>query len=294
MGEQTRATHSVASALLRSAMAWPPSLTTRLVLLVVLAAISVWETRLSLVTSFLTLVAILSRAASSETSHRLRVWAMIGTAMVLSLVGFFRFVMNDAIPGVIAGGRAAAEKHAVAYLRTIVAAQDYMRRSAHIDPDADGVGSAASLAELTGKHPLRSGATLPHTPLYISDDQWLGRSGIVTSGAYLYRVCLPAVDGSWVDPAEGASPAAIDEERAERLYLVYGWPKMWIAGSPTAIYVSDAYEAIRVLEASPSPEPATRYAGEHSKPPCDLALTESRFRPWNAKTPREQLPGDAP
>jgi hypothetical protein len=274
-------------------MAWPPSFTTRLVLLVVLAAVSVWETRLSLVTSFLTLVAIVSRAASSETSHRLRVWAMIAAAMLLSLVGFFRFVMNDAIPGVIAGGRAAAEKHAVAYLRTIVAAQDYMRRSAHIDPDGDGVGSAASLAELTGKRPLRGGATLPNTPLYISDDQWFA-SGVVSSGAYLYRVCLPAQDGGWTDPAESNTPIAIDEERAERQYLVYGWPKMWIAGSPTAIYVSDAYEAIRVLETTSTTEPTKRYAGEHSKPPCDLAVTDPQFRPWNAKTPRAQLPGDAP
>ncbi len=273
-------------------MAWPPSLLTRLSLLLLLAAVGVWEPRLSFVAIFLTLVALVSRAVgTTPAAERVRVWLLIGAALVLSTAGFFRFVMNEAIPGVIAGGRAAAEKHAVAYLRTIVAAQDYMRRGAHIDHDRDQVGSAASLAELAGKRPLRSKTAIAQNPLSVTGEQWLARSAVVGSGAYLYRVCLPATDGAWFDPAMEDPAPRVDEERAEREYLVYGWPKTWTPGSPTAVYVSDAYEAIRVLDEF---EGGTRYAGETSGPPCDLALINHRFRAWNNKAPRSHLPGSEP
>lgn len=276
-------------------MAWPPSLLTRLTLLLVLAAAGVWETRLSFVAVFLTLVALVSRAVGTTPSdQRVRVWLLIVAALVLSTIGFFRFVMTEAIPGVIAGGRAAAEKHAVAYLRTIVSAQDYMRRGAHIDPDRDHVGSAASLAELAGRRPLRSGTPIPQNPLYITAEQWFERSGVVGSGAYLYRVCLPATNGGWFDPAMEDPSRRVDEERAEREYLVYGWPKTWTPGSPTAVYVSDAYEAIRVLDEPQTAEQTTRYAGENSPPGCDLASTDQRFRTWNNKAPRALLPGLEP
>lgn len=273
-------------------MAWPPSVLTRLILLVVLAAIGAWETRLSLVAGFLTLVAVVSSAVrTSSREERWRSWALIGVAAVLSSVGFIRFVVTEAIPGVIAGGRAAAEKHAVAYLRTIVAAQDYMRRSAHQDPDGDHVGSAASLAELGGKRPLPSGS-LEQNPLYLTDDQWLPSTGFVAAGAYVYRVCLPEAGGGWFDPGTEAPSPRIDSERAEREYLVYGWPKTWSPGSPTTVYVSDAYEAIRILDETIGSNGA-RYAGESAPPPCDLATRDARFVPWNKKAPRTHLPGDS-
>jgi hypothetical protein len=272
-------------------MSWPPSLLTRLVLLAVLAAISVWEPRLSLVAGFLTLVALVSRAVgSTPAGQRGWTWSLIALAFVLSTAGFFRFVMLEAIPGVIAGGRAAAEKHAVAYLRTIVAAQDYMRRSALIDPDHDKVGSAASRAELVGKRALRSGQMVAQYPLYTTAEQWLPGSAFVSSGAYLYRVCLPDSEGTWFDPAL-EDPLRVDDERAERDYLVYGWPKTWTPGSPTTVYVSDAYEAIKILDPQVSAASDVRYAGENSPPPCDAITRDPRFKVWNNKAPREQLPG---
>lgn len=273
---------------------WPPTLLTRLGALAFLAAVGVWETRLSLVAGFLTLVAVVSRAVRDTPGGQKRsAWLLIGLSSILSVAGFVRFVVAEAIPGVIAGGRAAAEKHAVAYLRTIVAAQDYMRRSAHKDPDDDHVGSAGSLAELAGRRPLAPGQAADQNPLYITTDQWLPSSGFVASGAYIYRVCLPAVGGGWVDPGAGEG-AGVDAERAEREYLVYGWPKTWSPGSPTAVYVSDAYEAIRVLDDPAAGANATRYAGDMAPVPCDLAATDQRFRPWNNKAPRATLPGESP
>jgi hypothetical protein len=274
---------------------WPPSLLTRLVLLVVLAAVGVWETRLSLVAGFLTLMAIVSRGLRAESGARKGwAWTLVALSLTLSLAGFLRFVIAEAIPGVIAGGRAAAEKHAVAYLRTIVAAEDYMRRSAHKDHDRDGVGSAGSLAELAGRLPRPASNGMDQNPLYVTADQWLPQSGFIASGAYIYRVCLPAVGGGWVDPGSSEPAALVDQERAEREYLVYGWPKTWSAGSPTAVYVSDAYEAIRVMDGPTPIAGSTRYAGENASAPCDLATIDGNFKPWNKKTPRSSLPGDGP
>lgn len=268
------------------------TLTTRLALLVLLAAVGVWEPRLSLVAGFLTLVAIVSRAVgTTPASQRWLTWTLIGLALLLSSAGFLRFVLKEAIPGVIAGGRAAAEKHAIAYLRTIVAAQDYMRRSATVDTDQDKVGAAASLAELGGRKPVRGNIVLSQTPLYLTLDQWLPQHGFVASGAYLYRVCLPSTTGVWFDPDARDATEQVDEERAEREYRVYGWPKTWSPGSPTAVYVSDAYEAIQVLEPITAAV-GRRFAGESAPPPCNLLESESGFTAWNGKVPRAQLPGD--
>lgn len=273
---------------------WPPSLLARLTLLVVLAVVGVWETRLSLVAGFLTLMAVVSRAVrGAPVAHKRWAWSLVVVCSVLSTVGFIRFVIAEAIPGVIAGGRAAAEKHAVAYLRTIVAAQDYMRRSATKDHDRDHVGSAGSLAELAGRRPLGATAQLDQNPLYVTADQWLAESGFIASGAYIYRVCLPAMAGGWVDPGVTDPSSVVDQERAEREYLVYGWPKTSSPGSPTAVYVSDALEAIRILDQPPA-SPESRYAGEGAPAPCDLVDTNPDFEPWNNKAPRATLPGDAP
>lgn len=274
-------------------MSWPPSLRVRLLLLVIFSALSVWEPRLSMVACFLTLVAVVSRAVSGAgQTSRWVVWGSISLAGALSLVGFFRFVMVEAIPGVIAGGRAAAEKHAVAYLRTIVTAQDHMRRGAHIDPDGDGIGSAASLGELAGRAALRTGQTKGQNPLSVSDEEWLGRSGFVASGAYIFRVCLPAATG-WVnvDNADTwATGLTVDDERAEREYLVYGWPRTSSPGAPTLLYVADAYERIWVMDPQDSETPT--YTGEESPPPCSLLAQNKTFTPWKGKTARPELPGD--
>jgi hypothetical protein len=264
-------------------------------LLVLLAAVGVWESRLSLVAGFLTLMALVSRAVPAAPPQQKRwAWLLVGVSLTLSMAGFVRFVIAEAIPGVIAGGRAAAEKHAVAYLRTIVAAEDYMRRSAHKDHDQDHIGSAGSLAELAGRLPLGGSSGLAQSPIYLTNDQWLPQSGFIASGAYIYRVCLPALGGGWIDPGSADPSALVDQERAEREYLVYGWPRTWSPGSPTAVYVSDAYEAIRIMNEPAPISGSTRYAGENASAPCDLAAIDTQFKPWNNKAPRASLPGDLP
>lgn len=275
-------------------MFWPPSLRVRLLLLVIFSALSVWETRLSMVACFLTLIALVSRAASgAASSSRFLVWGSISLSGLLALVGFFRFVTLEAIPGVIAGGRAAAEKHAVAYLRTIVTAEDYMRRGAHIDPDGDGIGSAGSLAELSGRVMLRTGQPAAQSPLSVSAEEWFAHSGFVGSGAYIFRICLPAKSG-WVNTPttdEWTIGLRVDDERAEREYLVYGWPRTASPGAPTQIYVSDAYERIMVMDADGS-NGQHPYVGEGAPPPCSLLAETNAFQAWKGKTARATLPGD--
>ncbi len=279
---------------MHAAMFWPPSLQVRLVLLVIFSALSVWETRLSMVACFLTLVALVSRAASSAAQgSRLLVWGSVTLSGLLALAGFFRFVTLEAIPGVIAGGRAAAEKHAVAYLRTIVTAEDYMRRGAPIDPDGDGVGSAGSLAELAGRSMLRNGQGATQSPLSVSAEEWLDHTGFVASGAYLFRVCLPAHNG-WVNLPKAdtwTDGLTVDDERAEREYLVYGWPRNASPGAPTDLYVSDAYERIMVLDTKDS---HLTFVGEATPPPCSLLSESDAFQAWKGKTARPTLPGDKP
>ena len=67
-------------------------------------------------------------------------------SIVGAAVGLLRFVLVDAIPGVLSGGKTAIEKQAVSFLRTIVTAQDYSRSKAILDPDGDGLATLVELA----------------------------------------------------------------------------------------------------------------------------------------------------
>jgi hypothetical protein len=85
----------------------------------------------------------------------------------------------------------------------------------------------------------------------------------------------------------------VNDERAEREYLVYGWPRVGSAGAPTPIYVSDAWERILIWAPEGSKAKAA-YVGEDNPPPCSLLADTRAFVPWKGKTARETLPGDHP
>jgi hypothetical protein len=218
-------------------------------------------------------------------------WAVIG-AGVLATAGAMRFVVEEAVPGMVQGGQSATTRSAISRLREIVFAEDAMRRHGHVDPDRDGVGSAAWLGELSGTIGVRGGARLeppilglPHRPAI---ETRIGPAA--ESTGYLVIVCLPAARGGWT--ARPLDP--VDEERAERAYVAYAWPSANTVGMREA-YFTDEHERILVSKNLEGSEP--RYAGPNFPPPCDAALAEQTkgdWTPWKGKAPRPDLPGDSP
>jgi hypothetical protein len=207
-------------------------------------------------------------------------------AGVLAFAGVSRFLATDALSGIVRGGTSAAAQRGISRLREILFAEDGARKSGAWDPDGDGVGSALFLGELTGEIGMRGEARL--APPLLERYPKLEATSMgpaLEIGGFWFAACLPTLAGDFsADPA-----ARVDEERAERRYLVYAWPSGRAPGLERAYFI-DEHE--RILSA-PSREGLRR--GREHAPGCADALgpkTQGDWRAWRGKKPRGDLPGD--
>ncbi|MEZ4373834.1 MAG: hypothetical protein R3B07_23635 [Polyangiaceae bacterium] len=253
-----------------------------------LALFSIWAHMIAL---FVLVIVIISTAALPKLEKsRSLLYGLHALALVASLVGLVRFVIRDAVPGVVEAGDRAASKQAVSKLRGLVVAEDVLRRLHRVDPDGDGVGSAALIPELGGDVPLRDQPALT-APLLNRElsrlvDTPLGPAA--HGGAYLYLICLPRAGGGWT--ARPGDP--IDEEQAERRWVGYAWPSAETVGLYQTYFI-DEHE--RILEFPNNAPKEPRYLGPQKPPSCDAALDgKESWTAWNGKKPRDHLPGDKP
>jgi len=191
---------------------------------------------------------------------------------------------------VIAGGNQDSEKRAIGFLRGLVVAEDHMRTRGFIDTDNDQVGSAATLAELSGLLPLRNARPMDVFPVYLKPEQHVqdAEASVVVQGAYVYKLCLPKAGGGW---NAGSSTTDLDEEAGERSFSAYGWPKSFTAGSPHKVFFVDAFE--RILIYQPQGQAPLRYQGTSGGPECGTeAEHPADWVRWKDKTARKSLPGD--
>lgn len=260
-----------------------PSHRTRLLALCALALLSVVFPKLAFPAGFLTLIGFITKPRPAP----LATWILLAGSALGSTVGMLRFALEDAIPGVVSGGRTAIGKQAVSFMRTIITAQDHARTNAALDVDDDGIGSALTLEELAGLQPLPTAGPLKEAPLAVTKERIVStaRGAAIQHAGYLFIVCVPTAE-AW----STAASEARDYEAAERRYLVYGWPEALSPGAPMTVYFADEHERILLLDGSDGPSP--RYVGTTRPPPCDAALTESDWKPWKDKAAREHLPGD--
>lgn len=244
--------------------------------------------KLALIAFFSCWVTLISRQRQQQLWPKLAPAALL-LSVLGSAIGLVRFTLDEAIPGIQKGGNAAADKHALSGARQIVVAEDAMRRGAFIDPDGDGIGSAARIAELSDLRPLRTGSRLDPAPLSYTPEQLLDTAigSAIESGPYLITVCLPAVDGGF----SAREQDAVDEERAEREYYVYAWPRATGLGVQHA-YALDQDERIWVSE---NQENGTlRFAGPGFPPQCNAVTDKvAGFATWQDKKPRPERPGDS-
>lgn len=216
--------------------------------------------------------------------------ALTAAAAVLSLAGFVRFLVVEAMPGIVQGGNRATEDAAVSRLRQVLFAQDSLRKRADIDPDTDGVGSAALLSELAGHSGLRGGARLA-VPLLerfpVPIDSPIGP--VMELSGYLFVVCLPAKNGGFTArPGE-----SVDEEAAERRFVAYAWPARDQRGLLNSFFMDEHENILFAPNGAPAGK-RPRIGLEHP-PACDEALdpkTREQWQTWKGKRPRQKLPGD--
>ncbi|HEX2736109.1 MAG TPA: hypothetical protein VHM70_31125 [Polyangiaceae bacterium] len=253
-----------------------PSPTLRCAALIVGCVLSLIWTQAAPAVGFLVLVVGLSLPKMTG-SERRWAWGLLWASALIACVAFVRFVLVQAIPGVIAGGKAAASKHAIAFARGLVVAQDHARETAANDPDHDGVGSALTLAALAGLAPLPDGKVLDKPPLAVRPDQVkdtpLGDA--IEQGGYYFALCLPDQKGALVGAVDLAK---VDAKAAEHRYLIYGWPVSNSAGSPVQALAVDADERIMVT----SPDGPRLYFANEGAPHCESSSTEPGWSEWKA------------
>lgn len=239
---------------------------------------------------FSLLVSVIALASFSRARLN-RGWrALLFISLGLSGLGVGRFVFTEAVLGISEARGRDTERRAVSLLREIYFAQNAARRYAMIDPDADGVGSAGFLAELTGAARPRTGVALKTFPLAPRlnprVDTRLGPATKLES--YLFMVCLPTPHGGYT--AQPNDP--VDNEAAERAWRAYAWPSE--SGLPhTSLYVIDEHEAIYVYDNRDAAS-GLRVVGSTHPPQCSLLSSpgaDVSFRPWQGKKPRGDLPG---
>jgi hypothetical protein len=261
-------------------------LVARVALVVALCLLSLVVLELSFPAALLAVVVFLS-LPREPARLRKRASLALGLAATIAAVSSVRFIITRATTGIVLGGQAAMAKSALYRLREIVRAEDAMRVHAKIDPDGDGVGSAAFIAELMGVVPLRARATLD-PPLLNQRYARLFETPVgpaAVANAYLILVCLPTAGGGWT-----ARPGdAVDEEAAERMFAAYAWP-MDGRRDPGTVFFVDARENI-LVSANRDQRGQPLWSGPSFPPPCDAAPGPA-FAVWQDKRPRETLPGD--
>ncbi len=269
--------------------------------LAIVGLASAFETRLSIFGVLLLVIGLASLSRVREPERRLAMGALT-VSMVFAVIGLGRFVLNEALPGIIEAGGRASGGRAVSRLREILFAQDASRRLGLIDPDGNGIGGAGRLAELTGAAPVRGLTRLETPPLAPQHTPRVDTptGDAAEDGEYLFIVCVPAASGGFTARLDDP----VDEPRAERAFLAYAWPASPDAPS-SAAYFLDEHE--RILESpnrAQGDEPAAagdeprvrplRLVGATHAPSCTDAIapeTAGEWRPWRGKQPRKHLVG---
>jgi hypothetical protein len=211
---------------------------------------------------------------------------LLGIAALAASVGFTRFLVVEAVPGIVQGGNRFTELRAISRLREISFAEDNARRLGKVDPDHDGIGTALLLVELTGDAGLRGAAPL-EPPLLDRYPKPVETSiaPAIEIGGYFLMVCVPKAGGGFT-----ARPGqAVDEEQAERRLLAYAWPSGTAPGLEHAVAL-DEHEHIWL-----APSARGLRFGSDAPPACDDVVakaTAAAWKPWRDKKPRQTLPGD--
>jgi hypothetical protein len=259
--------------------------TVRTAAVVIVCLVSWFVPPLSVVAVVLTLVGTVSLPPLQPSQRRFAYAGLIAGG-IIATAALFRFVATAAMKGIVEGGERAAEDSALWKLREVLIAEDGMRKSAFIDPDADHIGSAELINGLAGNQPMRTGHVLDAPLLNYRFreriDTALGPA--IHVGTHLYIVCLPRPNGGFsTRPDE-----PVDEEGAERRFVAYAWPADGVKGIDTVFFL-DEHERILYLDSPRQP-----YRGASAPPPCEAAIGASaaQWKPWKNKKPRRTLPGD--
>lgn len=271
----------------------------RLLPFFLVCALGVVSVVVTQVAVFALLLLVIAFGALYRLQHQKKRWILVALVVssVFTCVGLFRFVEAEALPGIAEARGRASSKRAISLLREILFAQDATRRYAMIDPDGDGMGSAARLGELSGTDGARGKKVLKTPPL---DRRYSPRvltpSGPATEqDGYLLLVCLPSLDHAWTAERD----QGVDDELAERRWVAYAWPASDNLGQSAAYFIDEHERILESLNTTTTlirGQKQLRLVGPGAAPTCADALESpgsEHWRTWSDKKVRKYLPGDS-
>jgi len=227
---------------------------------VVVSALSVVFPLVGLVS----MIAVLLVSITQQGKPRMIV-AVVGG--LLSTVGMARFVIEEAVPGIVQGGQRSAEEKAASRLREILWAE---RRALELkvrDDDKNGVPEFVPMAVLTD--PNATGGNLILSPVAYRD---LGQGAFQAEG-YAYRVFLPE-----------------DAAGTEKHFIAYAWPMLSGAVGRRAFMLDEVENICETrnvqgysgVEKMPQMFAAMESAS-FTAPRCERTLDSGAWKPWKKK-----------
>jgi type IV pilus assembly protein PilE len=176
---------------------------------------------------------------------------------LLVAIAIIAVLAGMAIPNLTAAKQRANEIAAVATLRTMLSTQTQMKQGARIDMDADGIGEYGGFLETSGALAGRMAAPLAPGMLPPAFRLMEATGDIIRSG-YVFRIYLPAADGSAVSEGATGDFVGADPDRAEVAFAVYAWPLQYGRSGTRTFAMSQA----GVLVATDDPD----YSGLGASP----------------------------
>ncbi len=175
------------------------------------------------------------------------------------------------IPNFLSTQATANEGAVISTLKTITTAQSNFKSRVVVDRDFDGDGEYGYFAELAGALAPR-GRAEPIEPIILSQSFQLIENGAANRSGYLFKMSLPADDGSAaMEALEGGEDPAnpSDSETSEAVWVCYAWPKV-LGSTGTRTFVVN--QAGDVLQTNNDGE-LQRYGGDDNPPPAAAAFT---------------------
>lgn len=150
------------------------------------------------------------------------------------------------------------ERLALYTLRSLVDAQQILKRSGLIDGNGNNEGEYATLAEMAGAVALR-GLGAPLDPPVLTPAFGKIKGGILEHQGYRFRLFLPGKDGvPTAERDEGGAAETVDATLAEQAWCVVAWPASGVAGT-RRFYVDQQgriHESAFPFRGGKAPDPA--------------------------------------
>lgn len=168
---------------------------------------------------------------------------------MMIVVSIIAIVAAITTPNLLAARLSANETAAIGTLRAVSTAQAQFQLTSTVDVDLDGQGEFGMFRELSGLAAVRrepngtGGLRRLHSHTLSGSFRSINAQGEVARSGYLFKVFLPASDGSAVTEGSGTSPNSafvgtsstqVDTDLAETTWCSYAWPtKLHASGNRT-------------------------------------------------------------